>query len=458
VLLVLSFAGSNALSATAHFEKLLAFAGRDQVRIAAVYETGDANFAASASAGAGHTVNAAGTTTTIIGHTPDPSVVGQSVSFTFIVAANAPGSGTPTGTVTVSDGTQSCNASVATGSCSIAFNSAAGRIVTASYAGDGNFAASTSVGVTQTVNAATTTTTITSHIPDPSVVAQGIAVTFTVTSTAGTPTGNVTVSDGTVSCNGSVATGGCTLTPITPGAKTLVATYPGDGSFAASTSDGVSHTVNLAGPPSSSQSSVNATPSPITASNGASFSTITVTVRDASGNAVQGATVGLATTGTKNLVTQPAGTTDPNGQITGTLSSTKAEVKTITAIANGSVTVTETAGVTVDPAVADHLTFTTQPQDVTLGSTLTTMVVTAWDAFANPATGFTGNVTMAIGNDPNIITKATLGGTTTVAAASGVASFGDLTIDLAGVGYTLVANAGGVTGTTSDPFTIIPLP
>jgi hypothetical protein len=33
-----------------------------------------------------------------------------------------------------------------------------------------------------------------------------------------------------------------------------------------------------------------------------------------------------------------------------------------------------------------------------------------------------------------------------------------LTIDLPGVGYTLVANAGGVTGTTSDPFTIIPVP
>src|SRR2546422_2232871 len=76
---------------------------------------GDANFAGSTSAGASHTVNAAGTTTTITAHTPNPSAVGQAVSFTFTVVANAPGSGTPSGNVTVSDGTQSCSASVAAG-------------------------------------------------------------------------------------------------------------------------------------------------------------------------------------------------------------------------------------------------------------------------------------------------------------------------------------------------------
>src|SRR5206468_8055260 len=100
---------------------------------------GDANFAGSTSAGASHTVNAAGTTTAITAHTPDPSAVGQAVNFTFTVVANAPGSGTPTGNVTVSDGTQSCSASVGTGSCSIAFSSAGARNVTATYPGDGNF-------------------------------------------------------------------------------------------------------------------------------------------------------------------------------------------------------------------------------------------------------------------------------------------------------------------------------
>src|SRR5439155_18104955 len=111
-------------------------------------------FGRSTSPGAPHTVNPAGTTTTITTHTPDPSAVGQAVSFAFTVAPNAPGGGTPTGNVTVSDGTQSCSASVATGSCSIAFSSAGGRNVTATYLGDGNFATSTSTAVRHTVGAA----------------------------------------------------------------------------------------------------------------------------------------------------------------------------------------------------------------------------------------------------------------------------------------------------------------
>src|SRR5205807_10508853 len=83
--------------------------------------------------------------------------------------------------------------------------------------------------------------------------------------------------------------------------------------------------------PSSSRSSTSASPSPITASNGASVATITVTVRDAFDNPVPGATAALAATGTHNQLTQPLGTTDVNGQITGTLSSTAAELKTISA-------------------------------------------------------------------------------------------------------------------------------
>src|SRR5207245_5317777 len=92
---------------------------------------GDGNFAGSTSTGVGHTVNPAATSTAITGQTPNPSAVGQAVSFTFTVAATAPGSGTPTGTVTVSDGTQNCSASVTAGSCNIAFSSGNGTRVKA---------------------------------------------------------------------------------------------------------------------------------------------------------------------------------------------------------------------------------------------------------------------------------------------------------------------------------------
>src|SRR5207247_9752957 len=83
-----------------------------------------------------------------------PSAVGQVVNFTFTVVANAPGSGTPTGNVTISDGTQSCSASVGTGSCSIAFSSAGARNVTATYPGDGELATDTPTPVGLTVGPA----------------------------------------------------------------------------------------------------------------------------------------------------------------------------------------------------------------------------------------------------------------------------------------------------------------
>jgi hypothetical protein len=41
-----------------------------------------------------------------------------------------------------------------------------------------------------------------------------------------------------------------------------------------------------------------------------------------------------------------------------------------------------------------------------------------------------------------------------VTAAAGVASFGTLSINQAGVGYTLVAGSGGLTGATSVTFDI----
>jgi hypothetical protein len=88
-----------------------------------------------------------------------------------------------------------------------------------------------------------TTTTISAHTPHPSLVGQAVTVEYTVTSAWGTPTGDVTVGDGTVSCVGSVTAGSCVLTFTSPGTKTLTATYGGDVNFHGSVSAGVVHTV-----------------------------------------------------------------------------------------------------------------------------------------------------------------------------------------------------------------------
>src|SRR5437773_5842853 len=75
--------------------------------------------------------------------------------------------------------------------------------------------------------------------------------------------------------------------------------------------------------------------------------------------------------------------------------------------------------------------------------------ITAEDGNGNTATGFTGNITVAIGTNPS---SGTLAGTLAHAAVSGVATFPGLSIDKVGTGYTLTATGAG--STTSTAFNI----
>jgi Ca2+-binding RTX toxin-like protein len=211
--------------------------------------TGDTKFEESHSVGESHQVDKAETTTTVTSDNPDPSVVGQAVTVTYSVTPTAPGAGTPTGNVTVSDGTISCTATVLAGQCSLTFTTAGARSLTATYAGDADFNGSTSASETHQVDKADTTTTITSDSPDPSVVGQSVTVQYSVAVTApgaGTPTGNVTVTDGIASCTATVAAGQCSITFASAGAKSLTATFAGDADINGSTSASESHQVNKA--------------------------------------------------------------------------------------------------------------------------------------------------------------------------------------------------------------------
>ena len=211
---------------------------------------GEANFNASTSAGTAHTVNKAATTTTITSDLSASTVVGQSYTVAFTVAVTAPGAGTIPGTdtVTVSDGSATCSGTITAGSCTLTSTTAGAKSVTASFVTDSNFAGSTSTGVAHTVNKASTTTTITSDLSTPTNAGQAYTVAFALAVTApgaGTPSGTVTVSDGTNTCTATLPATSCSLTSLTAGSKTIVATYAGDSNFLTSASAGTPHTVNI---------------------------------------------------------------------------------------------------------------------------------------------------------------------------------------------------------------------
>jgi hypothetical protein len=63
--------------------------------------------------------------------------------------------------------------------------------------------------------------------------------------------------------------------------------------------------------------------------------------------------------------------------------------------------------------------------------------------------GATSSISIALSTNPG---GATLGGTTTVAALDGIATFSNLSLDRAGTGYTLAASSAGLTPTTSLAF------
>ena len=190
----------------------------------------------------------------------NPSVFGQTVTFTATVSVTAPGGGTPAGSVQFKSDGGNIGSAVALSSGVATVNTSALAVgthtITATYSGNGNFQSSIgTLSPDQTVDQGATTTTITSDLSAASTSTDPIPVSYLVAAVApasGAPNGggaSVTVSlDGGVeTCTGSVAgdgTGNCTIPqPIAPGARTVTATYSGNGNFTTSSSS-VPHTVN----------------------------------------------------------------------------------------------------------------------------------------------------------------------------------------------------------------------
>lgn len=222
--------------------------------ITATY-SGDTSFAGSVGS-TSETINKAATATGV-SSSANPSAVGQAVTFTASVSVTLPGAGTPTGTVNFTNGgTPLCTnvtlSASGTAPCTYTFNSAtSGTTITATYSGDGNFNGS-SGAVNQVVSTSLLATT-TSLTGSPSSIVRGNSVTYTATvsSSAGTPAGTVTFSDGagnpaTVNCAAQTLSGGvatCTVVYPSKGSYTVIATYSGSATYAGSTSSPVTEVV-----------------------------------------------------------------------------------------------------------------------------------------------------------------------------------------------------------------------
>ena len=183
---------------------------------------------------------------------------------------------------------------------------------------------------------------------------------------------------------------------------------------------------------------------------------LTVTVEDSTGNVDSSfnGTVSLA------LYNNPGGAT-LGGTLTTTAQSGVAAFSGLTLdnaatgytllVSGGGVPDATTNAFNVTAAAATQLSVTTEPPagvGVGVGFGL---VVSAEDQFGNVDLNFNGSVDVALLNNPG---GAALGGTLSVAAQSGAATFSGLTLDQAGAGYTLQLSAIGLTSATTNAFNV----
>jgi hypothetical protein len=255
--------------------------------IAAAY-SGDSNFNSS-SGSLTETVNK-GSSTTSLTSSANPSTTGQSVTFTATVAAVAPATGTPTGSVSFTSngsaitGCTTVALSGSTATCTTTTLAVGSDSITAAYSGDSNFNSS-SGSLTETVNNKLSSTTTVSSSANPSVLNQSVTFSATVTGTGGTPTGAVSFTDNGAAIGGctSVALNGtgvatCTDAALTGGSHTILASYGGDANYNAS-SGSLAQTVNKDNSTTSLTSSAN----PSTTGQSVTFTATVAAVAPATG-------------------------------------------------------------------------------------------------------------------------------------------------------------------------------
>jgi hypothetical protein len=393
--------------------------------ITATY-AGDETYESSTSKSLRQVVNPTPTNTTIASSL-NPSTYGQSVTFTVAVTPQS-GSGAPTGTVTLKNGTSNLGTvtlSNGSGSYATSLLSGGPLSITASYNGDANFATS-SAALTQVVNLASTTTVLTST-PNPAALNQTVTLTATVAGQySGTLGGNVTFTQGsTVLGNALPVRGKATLTTTfsAPGTYPVVASYSGDTNDDASKSSAVNQVVGdistattlvSSGSPAYAGQTITFTAT-VTPSSGAVPNGETVTFYDGSVSMGAGATTnGVATFITSGLaVASHSITATYAGDATHSTSTSKVLRQVVSL--NGSAT---TLASSANPAVYGQAVTLIATVAATSGSALPTGKVT----FKNGA-AYLGAVALTNGSAAYTASALAAGSLPLTASYSGDANF-----------------------------------
>jgi MYXO-CTERM domain-containing protein len=209
----------------------------------------------------GYSYVAPAATTVVLASSANPAVFGQSITLT--ATATAAG-GTPTGSIAFKEGATTLGTVAMVGGVATltkADFTTGAHTITAEYAGGGGFGAGTSSALTQSVNVASTTSTIVSS-RNPSPLSEVVTFTMNVTPAVpggGTPQGTVNFTDNglligtsTLDIVGktSFATSGLGV-----GTHSIVATYEGTANYATSASLPLAQEITTGTPDSGASSS-----------------------------------------------------------------------------------------------------------------------------------------------------------------------------------------------------------
>jgi sugar lactone lactonase YvrE len=326
-----------------------------------------------------------GNTSVAVASAQNPSLFGQSVTFTATVTAT---SGSPSGTVTFMDGATAIGSSpVGGGQASLSTSSLPRGVhtITAVFAGGSGFDPATSPALEQTVTGPTGTVLVSSL--NPSVVGQAVTFTATVASAAGTPTGTVTFNDGTTVLGTSSLSGGqasFSTSALSVGTHGITAVFTDGVEFSTSTSNAVAQVVVP----------VPTTTTLVSDLNPATFGqTVTFTANVASAAGTPTGTVtfkdGAATLGTSSL---------SGGQASLSTSALSGGAHSITAVFTDGVGFAASASNPIAQVVVPAATTTTLVIDLNPAPSGQTVTLTATVASANGTP--TGTVTFFEGATP----------------------------------------------------------